>query len=211
MIEDGNIYYFGDIYNIYFLVVGIENNLQDGYKTPLHFNIAAQALKKKEITVLNYVAIMIKNLRNIKAGIVECDLKILSYDYIKTCKFVKKIDLNRYKTELIKLRLLQKLPCTLSVKDAEIPLKAYIRSQLEKLSSYRIGDFIVNSKVEEFIYLGMETSFYLRIVNVRTHKKDSILVESFFDLYQRNGKHKEIDTTAYTLPDEVMRQSGIVK
>ena len=60
------------------------------------------------------------------------------------------------------------------------------------------------------MYLGMATNFYVLILNLDTNEKNYITVESFLNFYRRNGKHKEIDTTNYTLPDEVIRQSGIL-
>lgn len=219
MIEEGNIYDFG---NIYFLVVGIENNLHSIYQSPFLFNEVASMIKNRDITLFAYVVIRIKNLRNIKASILECDLDIMTYSCFEGCAIVKKIDLKRYKTDLIKLQLLKKLPSTLSRKDAETQLKDYINVQLEKFSSFRIGDIFVNRHGEERMYLGMATNFYVLILNLDTNVKNSISVldtneknyisvESFLKFYRRNGKHKEIDTTAYILPEEVIRQLGVVK
>ena len=207
MIEEGNIYDFG---NIYFLVVGIENNLHSIYQSPFLFNEVASMINNRDITLFAYVVIRIKNLRSIKASILECDLDIMTYSCFDGCAVVKKIDLNRYKTDLIKLQLLKKLPSTLSRKDAETELKDYINVQLEKFSSFRIGDIFVNRHGEERMYLGMATNFYVLILNLDTNEKNYITVESFLNFYRRNGKHKEIDTTDYTLPDEVIRQSGIL-
>ena len=207
MIEDGNIYDFG---NIYFLVVGIENNLHSIYQSPFLFNEVASMIKDKSLIVCSYVVIRIKNLRSIKASILECDLDVIPYSCFDGCAVVKKIDLNRYKTDLIKLQLLKKLPSTLSRKEAETELKDYIKVQLEKFSSFRIGDIFVNKHREERMYLGMATNFYVLILNLDTNEKNYITVESFLNFYRRNGKHKEIDTTNYTLPDEVIRQSGIL-
>ena len=207
MIEEGNIYDFG---NIYFLVVGIENNLHSIYQSPFLFNEVASMINNRDITLFAYVVIRIKNLRSIKASILECDLDIMTYSCFDGCAVVKKIDLNRYKTDLIKLQLLKKLPSTLSRKDAETELKDYINVQLEKFSSFRIGDIFVHGHGEERMYLGMATNFYVLILNLDTNEKNYITVESFLNFYRRNGKHKEIDTTDYTLPDEVIRQSGIL-
>ena len=207
MIEEGNIYDFG---NIYFLVVGIENNLHSIYQSPFLFNEVASMINNRDITLFAYVVIRIKNLRSIKASILECDLDIMTYSCFDGCAVVKKIDLNRYKTDLIKLQLLKKLPSTLSRKDAETELKDYINVQLEKFSSFRIGDIFVHGHGEERMYLGMATNFYVLILNLDTNEKNYITVESFLNFYRRNGKHKEIDTTDYTLPDEVIRQEGIL-
>lgn len=207
MIEEGNIYDFG---NIYFLVVGIENNLHSIYQSPFLFNEVASMIKNRDITLFAYVVIRIKNLRSIKASILECDLDIMTYSCFDGCAVVKKIDLNRYKTDLIKLQLLKKLPSTLSRKETETELKDYIKVQLEKFSSFRIGDIFVNRHGEERMYLGMATNFYVLILNLDTKAKNYITVESFLNFYRRNGKHKEIDTTDYTLPDEVIRQEGIL-
>ena len=207
MIEEGNIYDFG---NIYFLVVGIENNLHSIYQSPFLFNEVASMIKDKSLIVCSYVVIRIKNLRSIKASILECDLDIMTYSCFEGCAVVKKIDLNRYKTDIIKLQLLKKLPSTLSRKEAEAELKGYLKCQLEKFSSFRIGDIFVNKHGEERMYLGMATNFYVLILNLDTNEKNYITVESFLNFYRRNGKHKEIDTTNYTLPDEVIRQSGIL-
>ena len=207
MIEAGNIYDFG---NIYFLVVGIENNLHSIYQSPFLFNEVASMIKNRDITLFAYVVIRIKNLRSIKASILECDLDLITYSCFEGCAIVKKIDLKRYKTDLLKLQLLKKLPITLSRKDAETQLKDYINVQLEKFSSFRIGDIFVNRHGEERMYLGMVTNFYVLILNLDTNEKNYITVESFLNFYRRNGKHKAIDTTDYTLPDEVIRQSGIL-
>lgn len=207
MIEEGNIYDFG---NIYFLVVGLENNLHSIYQSPFLFNEVASMIKNRDITLFAYVVIRIKNLRSIKASILECDLDIMTYSCFDGCAVVKKIDLNRYKTDLIKLQLLKKLPSTLSRKEAETELKDYIKVQLEKFSSFRIGDIFVNRHGEERMYLGMAINFYVLILNLDTNAKNYITVESFLKFYRRNGKHKEIDTTDYTLPDEVIRQSRIL-
>ena len=207
MVEEGNIY---DCGNIYFLVVGIENNLHSIYQSPFLFNEVASMIKDKSLIVCSYVVIRIKNLRSIKASILECDLDVIPYSCFDGCAVVKKIDLNRYKTDLIKLQLLKKLPSTLSRKEAETELKDYIKVQLEKFSSFRIGDIFVNKHREERMYLGMATNFYVLILNLDTNEKNYITVESFLNFYRRNGKHKEIDTTAYTLPEEVIRQEGIL-
>ena len=207
MIEEGNIYDFG---NIYFLVVGIENNLHSIYQSPFLFNEVASMIKDKSLIVCSYVVIRIKNLRSIKASILECDLDIMTYSCFDGCAVVKKIDLNRYKTDLIKLQLLKKLPSTLSSKEAETELKDYINVQLEKFSSFRIGDIFVNRHGEERMYLGMATNFYVLILNLDTKAKNCILVENFLKFYRKTSKHKEIDTTDYTLPDEVIRQEGIL-
>lgn len=219
MIEEGNVYNFSfgdkELGGKYYLVVGIENNSQSIYQTPFLFHEAAQMIKKKEITIFAYVVIKIKNLKNIKESILECDLDVIPYACFESRELVKKVDLNRYKTELIKLRLVNKLPCTLSRKDAETKMflrfKDYIKATLAKLSSFQIGEIFVGYDNEAVVYLGMTSSFMLLILNTSyRHKMKYITVESFLNYYQSSGKHREMDTTAYTLPKEMIRQSGIL-
>ena len=42
-----------------------------------------------------------------------------------------------------------------------------------------------------------------------TNRIKYMAVESFLQYYHKNGKHKELDTTAFALPEEIIRWSGI--
>lgn len=209
IIEEGHIYKFG---NKYFLVVGIENNWQSYYQIPFVFQEAVLMLKAEEITIFRYVVIYIKNLKNIKKSILACDFDVLPYNVLTRSKFIKTVNLNRYNTELVKLRLLNKLPCTMSEKEAKEQMlqmeRNHIKESLEKLSSFCIGDFFVGFD-EEILYLGMTKSFYILIQLPLTNGIKYITVESFLQYYHKNGKHKEFDTTAFALPEEIIRWSGI--
>lgn len=218
MIEEGGIYDFSfgepELGGKYYLVVGVENNMQSIYQTPFLFHEAAQMIKKKEITIFSYIVIIIKNLKNIKESILECDLDVIPYACFESSELVHKVDLNQYKTDIIKLRLLNKLPCTLSRKDAEkemfLRFKDYIKATLAKLSSFQIGEIFVDYDNKDVVYLGMNSSFMLLLLNTSYMHMKYITVESFLHYYQSSGKHREMDTTAYTLPKEMIRQSGIL-
>lgn len=188
--------------------------MQSIYQTSFLFHEAAQMIKKKEITIFSYIVIIIKNLKNIKESILECDLDLIPYSCFESSELVHKVDLNQYKTDIIKLRLLNKLPCTLSRKDAEkemfLRFKDYIKATLVKLSSFQIGEIFVDYDNEDVVYLGMNSSFMLLLLNTSYMHMKYITVESFLHFYQSSGKQREMDTTAYTLPKEMIRQTGIL-
>lgn len=184
----------------YYLVIGI-TPIKEFNADIISFSDALRIFKKDyDIDVsYNFVTLQMKDIKDIRNSIQYGNLYLIDRYKKQYCRVVKHISLSDYEVDLVKLKLMGKLPELMTIDDGikterDIAKKA-LREYCKHIAETEIGTEYRDNNKQKYLYLGVDTSGGIGLQEEKTGSIVVIFYDAFSYAYTRTGKIRKVKNT----------------